>query len=135
VENGSPLWKERQDFYWKSEIERMFIPWPVKADVKMEQMDDRREWMLKPLEVPFLRYPRREENATQIMDRPDNQVAVQEMVARNPSFKEQKWWNLWLDKLHPERVLERNRRLAENRRILEERWHQEVQQRARDRKA
>jgi hypothetical protein len=35
VEKGSPLWKERQDFHWKSEIERMFIPWPAKEDVKM----------------------------------------------------------------------------------------------------
>jgi hypothetical protein len=51
-------------------------------------MDERREWMLKHLEVPFLRYPRREENAVQIMDLPDNQEAVQEMEARNPLFKE-----------------------------------------------
>jgi hypothetical protein len=57
------------------------------------------------------------------------------MVTRNPLFKETKWWNLWLDKLRPERVVERNRRLAEDRRILEERWQQEVQQRARDRQA
>jgi hypothetical protein len=57
------------------------------------------------------------------------------MVNRDPLFKEQKGWNLWLDKLHPERVAERNRRLAEDRRILEERWRQEAQQRARDHQA
>jgi hypothetical protein len=54
----------------------MFIPRPVKADVMMEQMDDRREWMLKHLEVPFLRYPRREESAVQMMDLLDNRAAV-----------------------------------------------------------
>jgi hypothetical protein len=135
VDKGSPLWKERQDFHWKTEIERMLIPWPVKGDIKLERMDERREWKLRHLEIPFLRYPRREENAVQIMDLPDNQEAVQEMVARNPLFKEPKSWNLWLDKLHPERVIERDRRLAEDRRVLEERWQQEMQRRATERQA
>jgi hypothetical protein len=58
VEKGSPLWKERQDFHWKSEIERTFIPWPVKADVKLEQMDEKREWKLKHLEIPEKRRER-----------------------------------------------------------------------------
>jgi hypothetical protein len=58
-------------------------------------MDERREWMLNHLEILFLRYPRREENAVQIMDLADNQEAVQEMLAQNPLFKEQKWRDLW----------------------------------------
>jgi hypothetical protein len=91
--------------------------------------------MLRHLEVPFLRYPRREESAVKIIDLPDNQEAVQEVVPRNPLFKEQKWWNLWLDKLHPERVVERDRRFREERRILEERWQQAAEQRARERQA
>jgi hypothetical protein len=131
VEKGSPLWEKRRATHWKLEIERMFIPWPVKADVNLERMDERREWMLGHLEIPFLRYPKREENSVQIMDLPENQGAVQEMVAKNPLFKGQKWWNLWLDELHPERVAERNLRLAEDRRALELRWQQAAQQRAR----
>jgi hypothetical protein len=83
VEKGSSLWKARQAIHWKLEIERMFIPWPVKADVKLEQMDERREWMLSHLEIPFLRYPRREENAMRIIDLRDNSEAIQEMVAKN----------------------------------------------------
>jgi hypothetical protein len=63
------------------------------------------------------------------MDLPDNQEAVREMVARNPLFKEAKWWSLWLDKLDPERTRERNRRLEEDR------WQREAQQPARDRQA
>jgi hypothetical protein len=94
VEKGSPLWLERQAKHWKIEIERMFTPWPVNADVSLEQMDERRERMLGHLEIPFLRYPRRRESAVQIMDLPDNHEAVQEMVAKNPLFKEQKWRNL-----------------------------------------
>jgi hypothetical protein len=43
VEKGSPLWIERKNHYWKSGIARTFVPWPVKADVKLEQMGERRE--------------------------------------------------------------------------------------------
>jgi hypothetical protein len=135
VEKGSPLWNERQALHWKLEIERMFVPWPVRANESLERMDERREWTLGHLEIPFLRYPRRGENAVQIMDVPDNQRAVQEMVTGNPLFKEAKWWNLWLDKLHPELVIERNRRLVEDRCILEERWPREHEKRARERQA
>jgi hypothetical protein len=52
--------------------------------------------MLKHLEVPFLRYPRKGEGYTCILD------AIQEMLAKNPLFKEKKRWDKWLDKLHPE---------------------------------
>jgi hypothetical protein len=90
--------------------------------------------MLRHLEVPFLRYPRREENAVQIMDLPDDQETVQEMVAKNPLFREKKWWDKWLDGSHPERAEERNQRLSEDRRALEERWRQEAQRRAKDRR-
>jgi hypothetical protein len=61
------------------------------------------------------------------LDIPDNQEAIQEMVARNPLFKKQKWKEPWLDRLHPERVVERNQRLAAERRILLERWQAEGQ--------
>jgi hypothetical protein len=64
-----------------------------------------------------------------MIDLPDNQEAVQEMVAKNPLFKEQKWRDLWLDKLHPERVVERNARQAENWRALQERWKEIAQNR------
>jgi hypothetical protein len=57
------------------------------------------------------------------------------MLVKNPLFKEKKWCDEWLDKLHPERIVERNRRMAEDRRILKVRWQQESQQRARDRQA
>jgi hypothetical protein len=57
------------------------------------------------------------------------------MVAKNPLFKEKKWWDKWLDRLYPERVAERNQKLAEDRRSLEEKWRQKAQQRARDRQA
>jgi hypothetical protein len=57
------------------------------------------------------------------------------MLAKNPLSKEKRWWDKWLDRLHPERIVERNQRLAEDRRILEERWQQEVQQRTRERQA
>jgi hypothetical protein len=65
VEKGSPLWKERQEFHWKSETERMFIPWPVCLE---EDLDARREWIPRHLEVPFLRYPRKGEGYTSILD-------------------------------------------------------------------
>jgi hypothetical protein len=52
---------------------------------------------------------------------PDNQEAIQEMLVKNPLFKEKKWWDKWLDRLHHERVVERDQRLAADRRILEER--------------
>jgi hypothetical protein len=51
------------------------------------------------------------------------------MLVKNPLFKEKEWWDKWLDRLHPERVVERNRELLENRRISVERWQQEVQRR------
>jgi hypothetical protein len=51
------------------------------------------------------------------------------MLVKIPLFKEKEWWDKWLDRLHPERVEERNRRLADDRRVLEERWQQEVQRR------
>jgi hypothetical protein len=57
------------------------------------------------------------------------------MVAKNPLLKEEKSWNKWLDRLYPERVVERNQRLDQNRRALELRRRQEAQQRARDRQA
>jgi hypothetical protein len=113
----------------------MFVPWPVTVGVEGEQEDERREWKLKHLEVPFLRYPRRGEGYTSMLEVPDNQAAIQEIVVKNPLFKEKKWWDKWLDRLHPERVVERNRRLEEDRRILLTRWHQEAQQRVRDRQA
>jgi hypothetical protein len=130
VEKRSPLWRERQAPYWKLEIERMFNPWDVRGDLSLERADERREWMLRHLEIPFLRYPRRDENVCQIMYVPGNQEAIQEMVARNPLFKEQKWKDLWLDRLHPERVIERNQRLAAERRVLQQRWQTEGQRQA-----
>jgi hypothetical protein len=113
----------------------MFVPWPTRVDEEGERMDTRREWMLDHLEIPFLRYPKRGESYTSIPEVPDNQEAIQEMLVKNPLFKEKKSWDKWLDKLHPERVVERNRRQAQERRELEERWQQEAQQRARDRQA
>jgi hypothetical protein len=82
----------------KTELERMFIPWPVCLE---KDLDARREWMLKHLEVPFLRYPRKGEGHASILDVLDNQEAIQEMLVKNPLFKEKKWWDKWLDKLHP----------------------------------
>jgi hypothetical protein len=39
VEKGSPLWNERQELYWKLEIEKMFNPWDVGGDLSLERAD------------------------------------------------------------------------------------------------
>jgi hypothetical protein len=122
IVKGTPQWQERQDFFWKCEIERMFVPWPVRIGQERDLMEALREWMLKSLESPFLRYPRKEESYSSILEVPNNQEAIQEMLVKNPLFEEKKWPEKCLDWSHPERVEERNRREAEGRRILEERW-------------
>jgi hypothetical protein len=104
VEKGSPLWLERQALHWKLEIERMFSGWDTSLDLSIEQKDLKREWMLRHLEIPFIRYPRSDERCRSLMDLPDNQEAIQEMVVKNPLLKGQKWKDLWLDRIHPERV-------------------------------
>jgi hypothetical protein len=51
-------------------------------------MEARREWKLKYLEIPFLRYPTKEEKYKSILGVPDNQEAIREMVARSPVLRE-----------------------------------------------
>jgi hypothetical protein len=60
---------------------------------------------------------------------PDNQEAIQEMITRNPLFKDAKWIDQWLDWLHPERIEERKLRWAEKRTAIEEMQLQAMQQR------
>jgi hypothetical protein len=50
VEKGSPLWVERQNFFWKTEIKRMFMGWTFHLD---DGADARREWQLRHLDIPF----------------------------------------------------------------------------------
>jgi hypothetical protein len=98
-------------------------------------MQDRREGRLEYLEIPFLRCPKKEKVYKSILEVPDNQEAIQEMIARNPLFKEAKWKDQWLDWLHPERIEQRRLKWEEERGTIEEMRQRAIQQRAREAQA
>jgi hypothetical protein len=129
-------WHERKMFFWGSEAQRMFITsrWWERDNQRKdwEIREARREWKLQHLEIPFLRQPTKEEKYKSILEVPDNQEAIQEMVARNPLFKEKKWAEEWLDWLHPERIEERRLTWEEERRAVEEMQQRAMQQQARE---
>jgi hypothetical protein len=133
---GTAQWYERQRFFWEIETQRMFSTsrwwekWNKRDDWEIKEAQ--REWKLKHLEIPFLRFPTREETYECILKVPDNQEAIQEMATRNPLLKEAKWAGKWQDWLHPERIEERRLRWEEERRTLEEMRQQAIQERARE---
>jgi hypothetical protein len=94
VEKGSKLWLERQALFWKIEAERMFEFFGTKGDLSLEIEDQKWEWKLRHLEIPFIRYPRRDEVCQCKLRLADNQETIQAMIERNPLFKEQ----VWMDK-------------------------------------
>jgi hypothetical protein len=87
------------------------------------------------MEVPLLGYPTKDEEYKSILEVPDNQEAIREMIARNPLFKRGEWLERWLDWLHPERIEERRLKWEEERRVIEEMRQQAIQQRARELRA
>jgi hypothetical protein len=62
-------------------------------------------------------------------------AAIQEMIARNPAFRERIWAQRREDWFHPEQVEERRRKSEEERRATEELRQQDIQQRAREMQA
>jgi hypothetical protein len=113
----------------------MFEAWGTRGDLSLEEKDRKREWKLRHLEIPFLRYPQRDEACQSILRIPDNQEAIQKMVAKNPLFQEGKWRDKWLDFKDPERVRERLRKQeADSREVLArmETWQIEAQRQYND---
>jgi hypothetical protein len=58
VEKGSKLWVERRAIFWKIEAERMSPFFDTSRDLGIEEDDREREWKLRHLEIPFIRFER-----------------------------------------------------------------------------
>jgi hypothetical protein len=84
VEKGSKLWEERRALFWKMESERLFEGFDTRRDLGIEEEDRKREWKLRHLEIPFMRYPHPEDTSGSLLGLTDNQEAIQEMVRVNP---------------------------------------------------
>jgi hypothetical protein len=128
-EKGSKLWEERRTLWWKIEAERMFM-WDIAGVLEAEQSNQVREWRIRHLEIPFIRTPHRGDGRVIMLRLPDNQEAIQEMVAKNPLFQEGKYREMWLHHLDPERIRERHRRQSADRQAVLERCQIEAQHQA-----
>jgi hypothetical protein len=103
VEKGSKLWEERRALYWKMEAERLFSTWDTSKDLGLEADDREREWKLRHLEIPFIRYGYERDNFATMWQIPENQEPIQEMARVNPLFQEGRFKELWEHHQHPER--------------------------------
>jgi hypothetical protein len=92
--------------------------WNSGGDLEAEESDQVREYRPRHLEIPFIRYPHRGDGRRSMLELPDNQVAIQEMVAKNPLFQEGKYKERWLDHLDPQRLRDRIHKQVEERQAV-----------------
>jgi hypothetical protein len=125
VEKGSKLWEERQALFWKLEAERMFAFFDMSRDRGIDEDDQEREWKLRHLEIPFIRNQYKGDRGRNMLEVPDNQEEIREMVRINPLFQEGRFKELWLDYSDPDRIKEQQRQREEQQAILARRNHRE----------
>jgi hypothetical protein len=136
---GTEEWTSFGNTNWREEAKRLieaFKWWKKCGGQFWKDKEERREWRLKHLEIPFISCPGRGDPYDSIKDMPWNQEAIQEMIRVNPSFKEPEWAEKLQDWQDPEsasaRKEERRRRWAEERRAIEEAQLQAYQRRQRE---
>jgi hypothetical protein len=117
-------WIRLRDINWKEEAKGLietFKWWKKCTGELWMAREERGEWRLQHLEIPFISYPTRDDPYDSIKNRPWNQEAIQEMIKVNPVLKD------------PEgaasRKQERLRRWQEERRSTEEVRLHAIQQR------
>jgi hypothetical protein len=95
-----------------------------------------RERLCRNLEIPYIRYPSRDEPYESIKDMPENQEAIREMLEVNPILREKEWAQKVQDRQDPEAAERRKEeprlRWEEEQRQIAELQAQAAQQRQRE---
>jgi hypothetical protein len=102
---GTEEWIRFRETNWREEAKRLIETFKCRKKCGGQfwmDKEERREWRLKHLEIPFISYPGRDDPYDSIKEMPGNQEAIQEMIKVNPLFKEPEWAEKLQDWLDPE---------------------------------
>jgi hypothetical protein len=93
-EKGTKDWLRIRGERWKEEAKRIvktFKWWKKFQSEMFFEREAARERLCRQLEIPYIRYPSRDEPYESIKDMPENQEAVREMLEVNPVLHEKEW--------------------------------------------
>jgi hypothetical protein len=138
-EKGTADWLRIRGDRWKEEVKRIveaFKWWKKCQSEMLFEREAARERLCRHLEIPYIRYPSRDEPYESIKDMPENQEAIREMLEVNPVLHEEEWIQRVQDWQDPEgaehRREERRLRREEEQRRIVELQEQAAQQRQRE---
>jgi hypothetical protein len=112
-EKGMKDWLRIRGDRWKEEVKRIvetFMWWKKRQSEMFFERPAARERLCRHLEIPYIRYPSRDEPYESIKDMPENQEAIREMSELNPVLREKEWARKVQDWQDPEGVSDGERK-------------------------